>query len=97
MPVSESSGPATPLGGLAGGLCQLERALRGLAGWRPSAAATIAGAASVLAMAPFFLWGVLFITFPVLVWLIDVSVERAAATPSRPATRPAVQRAMPAG
>jgi apolipoprotein N-acyltransferase len=30
-----------------------------------------AGAVSVLAFAPFFLWPVLFVTFPVLVWLID--------------------------
>ena len=34
-------------------------------------AAFVAGAVSVLAMAPFFVWPVLFVTLPVLVWLID--------------------------
>jgi apolipoprotein N-acyltransferase len=33
--------------------------------------AFFAGAASVLAMAPFFLWPVLFVTFPLLVWTLD--------------------------
>lgn len=36
-----------------------------------AAAAFFAGAFSVLAMAPFFLWPVLFATLPVLVWLTD--------------------------
>lgn len=40
-------------------------------GWRRAAIALAAGAASVLAMAPFNIWPVLFVTFPVLVWLID--------------------------
>lgn len=42
-----------------------------LTGWRRLAAAFAAGSLSVLAMAPFFLWPVLFFTLPVLVWLID--------------------------
>ncbi|GIL02843.1 MAG: apolipoprotein N-acyltransferase [Alphaproteobacteria bacterium] len=40
-------------------------------GWKRAAAAFLAGAASALAMAPFFAFPVLFATFPVLVWLID--------------------------
>jgi apolipoprotein N-acyltransferase len=40
-------------------------------GFRRAAIAFGAGAVSVLAFAPFFLWPVLFVTFPVLVWLID--------------------------
>lgn len=42
-------------------------------GWRRAAIAFAAGALSVLALAPFDLWPVLFLTFPVLVWLIDGS------------------------
>jgi apolipoprotein N-acyltransferase len=42
-------------------------------GWRRAAIAFAAGAASVLALAPFNLWPVLFLTFPVVVWLIDGS------------------------
>lgn len=44
-----------------------------LTGWRRAAVAVGAGSLSVLAMAPFFLWPVLFATLPVLVWLIDGS------------------------
>ena len=40
-------------------------------GWRRALVAFTAGALSVLAMAPFDAWPVLFFTFPVLVWLID--------------------------
>ena len=40
-------------------------------GWKRAAIAWIAGALSALAMAPFNAWPVLFITFPVMVWLID--------------------------
>ena len=49
----------------------LAERLRGLRGWRRRAAAFAAGAVSVLAMAPFFAWPVLWITLPALVWLID--------------------------
>ena len=44
-------------------------------GWQRAAIALLAGAASALAMAPFNIWPVLFITFPVLVWLIDGSAS----------------------
>lgn len=46
-------------------------AVREAAGWRRRGVAFLAGALSVLAMAPFFLWPVLFFTLPVLIWLID--------------------------
>jgi apolipoprotein N-acyltransferase len=42
-----------------------------LNGWRRSAAAFLAGLLSVAAMAPFFVTPVLFLTLPVLIWLID--------------------------
>jgi len=42
-------------------------------GWQRATIALGAGAASALAMAPVNAWPVLFITFPVLVWLIDGS------------------------
>ena len=53
-----------------------------LSPWSRRALAVAAGAASVLAMAPFFLWPVLFLTLPVLVFLIDATVALA---PRRPA------------
>ena len=40
-------------------------------GWKRAVIALAAGAASVLAMAPFNAWPILFLTFPVMVWLID--------------------------
>jgi apolipoprotein N-acyltransferase len=40
-------------------------------GWKRAAIALSAGALSTLAMAPFNAWPVLFVTFPVVVWLID--------------------------
>ncbi len=42
-------------------------------GWRRAGIAFAAGALSVLALAPFNLWPVLFLTFPVVIWLIDGS------------------------
>jgi apolipoprotein N-acyltransferase len=40
-------------------------------GWKRAVVALVAGALSSLAMAPFDAWPVLFLTFPVMVWLID--------------------------
>jgi apolipoprotein N-acyltransferase len=40
-------------------------------GWQRAAIALVAGALSALAMAPFNAWPILFLTFPVAVWLID--------------------------
>jgi apolipoprotein N-acyltransferase len=40
-------------------------------GWKRAAIALAAGALSSLAMAPFNAWPVLFLTFPVMVWLTD--------------------------
>jgi len=40
-------------------------------GWKRAAIAVVAGALSALAMAPFNAWPILFLTFPVMVWLID--------------------------
>ncbi len=56
---------------LAIGLHALARRCRDAGRWQRAAAAMIAGGASVLAMAPFFLSPVLFVTLPMLVWLID--------------------------
>jgi apolipoprotein N-acyltransferase len=42
-------------------------------GWRRASIAIAAGALSALAMAPFNAWPILFVTFPVLVWLVDGS------------------------
>src|SRR5438067_679586 len=42
-------------------------------GWRRAAIACGAGAVSTLALAPFNAWPVLFLTFPLLVWLLDGS------------------------
>jgi apolipoprotein N-acyltransferase len=52
----------------------LAERLQSLAGWRRSLVAFVAGAVSVLAMAPFFLWPVLWLTLPTLVWLIDAAL-----------------------
>src|SRR6202012_2043778 len=40
-------------------------------GWKRAGIAFLAGALSTFAMAPFNAWPVLFLTFPVVVWLID--------------------------
>lgn len=42
-------------------------------GWRRAAIAFAAGAISVLALPPFNIWPILFLTFPVAIWLIDGS------------------------
>jgi apolipoprotein N-acyltransferase len=40
-------------------------------GWRRAAIAFVAGAVSTLALAPLNIWPVMFLTFPLLVWLLD--------------------------
>ncbi len=54
-----------------------------LGGWRRQGVAFVAGVLSVLAMAPFFAWPILWLTLPVLVWLID-----GASRPSPPTQSP---------
>jgi apolipoprotein N-acyltransferase len=44
--------------------------LRALSGWQRASVLVSAGLASVLAFAPFFVWSILFLTLPVLFWLI---------------------------
>jgi apolipoprotein N-acyltransferase len=44
-------------------------------GWRRAGIAFAAGAVSALAMAPFNAWPILFVTLPILVWLIDGSTS----------------------
>lgn len=56
------------------GLCaKLRVSLAAASPWQRRAIACVAGSASVLAFAPVFAWPVLFITLPLIVWLIDVS------------------------
>ena len=50
---------------------RLAQAVASADGWRRAFIACLAGAASVLADAPVHLWPILFITFPIVVWLID--------------------------
>ena len=44
-------------------------------GWRRLLAALVAGAFSALAMPPFHAFPVLFLTFPVLIWLMDATAS----------------------
>ena len=53
------------------GITRLAHAIVLAWGWRRALIAFAAGAVSTLAMAPIDLWPVLFLTFPVLVWLVD--------------------------
>ncbi|MGQ0672984.1 MAG: apolipoprotein N-acyltransferase [Hyphomicrobium sp.] len=57
---------------------RFKAAILGCGGRRRWMAAFAAGAASVLSMAPFHVWPVLFLTLPVLVWLIDAADRRSA-------------------
>jgi len=52
---------------------QIAHAIVLASGWRRAAIAFLAGAASALALAPINAWPILFLTFPVLVWLVDGS------------------------
>ena len=53
-------------------------------GWRRAAVATFSGALSALAQAPFSIYPILFLTFPILIWLIDgVSTKQSRSGRSR--------------
>lgn len=67
------------------GVAEFQDQVRRATGWRRHATAFVAGAASVLAMAPFHAWPVLLVTLPVLVWLIDGSASQSNRSPSRAA------------
>jgi len=54
-------------------LTRLSHAIVLASGWQRAAISLIAGALSALAFAPFNAWPILFVTFPVLVWLVDGS------------------------
>jgi len=54
-------------------LAVLRSRVMGLAGWKRAAVAIAAGGLSALAFAPIFAFPVLFLTFPIFVWLIDAS------------------------
>jgi apolipoprotein N-acyltransferase len=55
---------------------RVARFVRHATHWRRAAVAASAGALSTLAFAPVFCWPVMFVTFPVLIWLMDGAVER---------------------
>jgi apolipoprotein N-acyltransferase len=57
-------------------IAALAERVKALGGWHCRAAAVIAGAASVLALAPFFAWPILWCTLPALVWLTDGAIAR---------------------
>ncbi|HZQ13981.1 MAG TPA: apolipoprotein N-acyltransferase [Pseudolabrys sp.] len=54
-------------------ITRLAHAILLASGWRRAAMAFVAGAGSALAMAPVNFWPIMFLTFPVLVWLVDGS------------------------
>lgn len=66
-------------------LCEIENWVGSRSGWSRAGLAFSCGGVSVLSMAPFFAWPVLFFTFPVLVWLIDsnASISGAVVAPGR--------------
>ena len=61
-------------------IAALAERVKGLDGWRCRATAVVAGAASVLALAPFFVWPILWFTLPALVWLTDGAIARGTRT-----------------
>jgi apolipoprotein N-acyltransferase len=80
---------------MAGGvsIAVLAGRVAGLDGWRRRFAAFLVGVASVLALAPFFVWPILWITLPALVWLLDGAIARAGHGASRWYRRPAAAAA----
>ena len=63
---TRAASPETPV-------AALRARVMGLAGWKRAAVAIAAGGLSALAFAPIFAFPVLFLTFPIFVWLIDAS------------------------
>lgn len=63
-------------------IAALAARIQGLDGWRRRLAAVIAGGASVLALAPFFVWPILWLALPTLVKLIDGAIDDSARTGS---------------
>ena len=61
-------------------IAALAERVKDLDGWRCRATAVVAGAASVLALAPFFVWPILWFTLPALVWLTDGAIARGTRT-----------------
>jgi apolipoprotein N-acyltransferase len=78
--------PRAPITALAQRVVALE-------GWPRRLAALAAGGASVLAMAPFFAFPVLWLTLPALVWLMDGAALPRGAAPGRRAGRPVLAAA----
>ncbi len=56
-------------------LTRLRLAVMTASGWRRAVLLIGVGAASVLALSPFYLWPVMFLTLPVLVWSLDVGIS----------------------
>jgi apolipoprotein N-acyltransferase len=54
----------------------LPERLVGVETWKLTIIAALAGALSVLAMAPFFLWPIMFVTFPAVIWALDATCLR---------------------
>lgn len=54
---------------------RLRTRVQAVTGWRALAVAFAAGALSILSMAPFFIWPVLLLTLPVLLWLVDAASQ----------------------
>ena len=95
-PARAESAGARPSGSPCPPTCRSRRwqsACAGLRGWRRRCAAFAAGAASVLAMAPFFVWPVLWLTLPALVWLIDGALSARSSRPTRWHRRPEIAAA----
>ncbi|MEL6748238.1 MAG: apolipoprotein N-acyltransferase, partial [Pseudomonadota bacterium] len=55
-----------------------------LHGWRANLLALTAGAITALGLAPFHIWPIVFVTFPLLVWLLDGAVPLARRDGRRP-------------
>jgi apolipoprotein N-acyltransferase len=72
-----------------GVLCGIKRRVTGAKGWPRAGIAFAAGLVSVLAMAPLFFSPVLFVTLPVLVWLIDGASENSGAEDEQGAVKSA--------